>query len=105
MRVRETVLSDYVEASERDMKKVAFGAGSCMAWYQVRCNTSSRTVMNNFSYIYFTFVQNSRGVNWVLYPKDLVRIVYTKNQSKLSLTKVGCSFLRADLFLVGDALG
>ncbi len=33
--LREKVLADYVEENDRAMKKVAFGAGSCMAWYQV----------------------------------------------------------------------
>lgn len=50
MCLRRQVLSDYVSESDRLMGSVAFGGSSCPSgWYR-----------------------NSRGVNWTLYPKDLV---------------------------------
>ena len=41
MRLRERVLADYVEESDKAMKNVAFGNGTCSAWYQVRIRSIS----------------------------------------------------------------
>ncbi len=50
LRLKDKVMTEYVDVSEEEMKNVAFGGASCPgAWYR-----------------------NSRGVNWTLYPKDLV---------------------------------
>ena len=49
MSLKPSTLSRYVSEVDRLIKNVAFGAGGCVAWYN-----------------------NERGVNWTLYPKDLV---------------------------------